>query len=115
MRFSRSFAATARVSSSEKYVIRLIHRPKDQRGGMDGLPVSAVYSSRMSLGAPRNTNRSSSSSPKQQGVGIAERGAEIESRGRRGVDEHAVAAVAHEEGMGLYMRPVFHAVGVVSP
>ena len=63
IRFARSFAATARVSSSEKYEMRLIQRPNDHRGGMGALPVSVVYSARTSLGAPRNRNRSSSSSP----------------------------------------------------
>ena len=65
-RLSRSFAATSRTSSSEKYVIRLIQKPKDHRGGIAALPVSVVYSSRTCLGVPRKTNRSSSSSPRSR-------------------------------------------------
>ena len=66
--FARSLAATARVSSSEKYEMRLIQRPKDHKGGMGALPVSFVYSSRTSRGLPRNTNTSSSSSPRRSAL-----------------------------------------------
>jgi len=63
MRCWRSLAATSRTCCSEKYVIRLIQRPNDQRGGIEGRPVNAVYSPRTSFGSPRKTKRSSESSP----------------------------------------------------
>ena len=68
IRSFRRRAATARVSSSEKYEIRLIHRPKDHRGGMGALPVRVVYSPRTSAGVPRNRNTSSSSSPRRSAL-----------------------------------------------
>ncbi len=51
----------------------------------------------------------------QQLVREAVGSSEIEGGGRRGVDEHAVAAAAHEERDRLVHASAFDAVGVVGP
>ena len=94
---------------------RLIHRPNDHSGGMGDLPVSFVYSSRISLGVPRKTNRSSSSSPIISELMPLKIMAEIAGDRRGGVQEHAVAAAAHEERDRLVHPLVLNAVGVVGP
>ncbi len=62
MRFWRSFWATSRPSASLKYVMRLIHVPNDQSGGISGRPTREVYSDSISFGEPRKMKMSSASS-----------------------------------------------------
>src|SRR5271157_123362 len=86
--------------------MRLIHRPNDHRGGMGALPVSVVYSSRMSLGAPRNTNRSSSSSPSSNSVVLPYDAPKSKVAGAEVWTNMPYPRLLMKNGMGLYMRPV---------
>src|ERR1039457_5818608 len=113
IRFCRSLAATSRVWSSEKYVMRLIHRPKLHSGGMDGLPVSVVYSLRMSLGSPRNTNRSSASSPNSRAVVLPAEAPKSNVAGADVWTNMPYPRLLMKNGIGCLTRQRLHPCGCV--
>src|ERR1035441_1984465 len=86
--------------------MRLIHRPKLHSGGMDALPVSVVYSPRMSLGSPRNTNRSRASSPSSRAVVLPYDAPKSKVAGAEVCTNMPYPRLLMKKGIGLYIRPV---------
>src|ERR1035437_9665287 len=86
--------------------MRLIHRPKLHSGGMDAFPVSVVYSLRMSLGSPRNTNRSSASSPNSRALVLPYEAPKSKVAGAEVWTNMPYPRLLRKKGIGLYMRPV---------
>src|ERR1035437_157589 len=86
--------------------MRLIHKPKLHSGGMDALPVSVVYSLRISLGSPRNTNRSSASSPSSRAVVLPAEAPKSKVAGAEVWTNMPYPRLLMKNGIGLYMRPL---------
>src|ERR1019366_9388490 len=86
--------------------MRLIHKPKLHSGGMDALPVSVVYSLRISLGSPKNTNRSSASSPSSRAVVLPVEAPKSKVAGAEVWTNMPYPRLLMKNGIGLYMRPV---------
>src|SRR5450631_4759486 len=86
--------------------MRLIHRPKLHKGGMDAFPVSVVYSLRMSFGSPRNTNRSRASSPNSRALVLPYEAPKSKVAGAEVWTNMPYPRLLMKKGIGLYMRPV---------
>src|ERR1035441_4420608 len=86
--------------------MRLIHKPKLHSGGSGALPVTVVYSLRISLGSPRNTNRSSASSPSSRAVVLPVEAPKSKVTGAEVWTNMPHPRLLMKNGIGLYMRPV---------